>query len=323
MGGDSSKHSNASSAQTRSRERKRSGLSSALAGGDCRSGPLGDRTARVGPVYGEAPDYIPPSPVRCTVVPIAARSQLDAALTWIPDTEAALIAEWNCERLDGGATAAAAAAAAVAEAQHPRGGSSANAGAAGAKVAPSPTTPGMTSSSTCPASTPPSPMHLQTSSGLPATCDVEDVLRGRSTGLTFKVPTTWTQLHAPHITSTSASSKSLHSPTSPKAPALAQQPNAGLAGASASAPVVVAALPVGMEYFRALQTRWLAPAQRAMPPATDEDDLNDSAILEAVAESNGDVLSPPVPLGYMIDLFVPQWQSEGLYEAAQDYQRRR
>lgn len=74
---------------------------------------------------------------------------------------------------------------------------------------------------------------------------------------------------------------------------------------------------MGLDYYRALQARWLTPEARALPPATEEEDLNDSVILDAVTDPDGSALSPPVPLGYMIDLFVPQWRAEGLYDQAE------
>ncbi|KAG5502259.1 hypothetical protein GH5_05231 [Leishmania sp. Ghana 2012 LV757] len=313
MGGESSKHSN-SAANARSRERKRGALPAALTGGDCRAVPLSDRTTRFGPSYGEVPDYIPPSPVRCVASPIPPSGSLDPSVTWILDTEAVLITEWN-RGLQGVCTPRTGALGAL----RGREGAGADSKLLGPRTLPESAastvasiTPGLTSSSTCPPlSGPPSPTHLQSSSGVSLTCDSVAVTTGRSTGMILRVPTTWTQSK---LSCAGASSKAVASSTSSEV-----SPCDPAGGASS---VVVSVLPVGIDYFRALQSRWLALAHRSLPPPADEEDLNDSVILEAVSEANGDVLSPPVPLGYMIDLFVPQWRSEGLYEAAQDYQTR-
>ncbi|KAG5476508.1 hypothetical protein LSCM1_04221 [Leishmania martiniquensis] len=313
MGGESSKHSS-SSANVRGREKKRGILSTSLTGVDCRAVALNERTARFGPPFGDVPEYIPPSPVRCVASPIPPSSSLDPSLTWILDTEAVLITEWNRDLQGGGAPSPAALG--VLQGREAAG---ADSKFLGTRTLPQSTastvasnTPGLTSSSTCPPlSGPPSPMHVQSSSGVSLACDSVAVTRGRSTGMALRVPTTWSHSKSSCAV---ASSKGVTSPVSSEAP-----PCDPAEGASS---VVVSVLPVGIDYFRALQSRWQALAQRSLPPPADEEDLNDSVILEAVSEANGDVLSPPVPLGYMIDLFVPQWRSEGLYEAAQDYQHR-
>ncbi|CAG9576533.1 conserved hypothetical protein [Leishmania major strain Friedlin] len=316
MGGESSKHSNAS-AHVRSRERKRGAVSSALAGDSCRTDSCHERTAHLRPSYGDILDSIPPSPVQCVASPIPLSGSLDPSLTWILDTEAALITEWNRDLQEVAAPSTGARGV-------PRGREAAAEEStlswtktslkSGPSTAAS-NTPGLTSSSTFPAlSGWPSPTHAKSPSGLALTCDSVDVRTGRSTGLTLRVTTTWTQQSSSRA---KASTKESTSPKSPKA--LPKPLSDSVEGAS---PLVVSSLPVGIDYFRALQSRWLVQEQRSLPPATDEEDLNDSVILEAVSESNGDVLSPPVPLGYMIDLFVPQWRSEGLFEAAQDHQMR-
>ncbi|KAK7194342.1 hypothetical protein NESM_000349500 [Novymonas esmeraldas] len=332
MGSEPSKHSSSSAARGRSRERRRSGLSNALAGGDCRSGTSNERSVRVGPTYGDAPDYIPPSPVRCSALPIQPSALLAASLTWIADTEAALIVDWNRRVQEAaldlpgagrtttpgcGGDESGCAPASTAEAKASGAVSVLGSGASTAAL----NTPGLTSSTTCPPpSTPPSPTRRQSSGVPPLSCDCVSVEAGRSTGTPFPLPTAWSQAAA--ASRTHGSTKAARSPTSPKQ---LPPPRGDAAEGTSSSPspsLVVTSIPVGMEYFRAVQSRWLAPAQRALPPATEEEDLNDSAILEAVAETNGDVLSPPVPLGYMIDLYVPQWRSEGLYEAAQENQTR-
>ncbi|CBZ28030.1 conserved hypothetical protein [Leishmania mexicana MHOM/GT/2001/U1103] len=316
MGGESSKHSNPL-AHARNRERKRGAAPNALVGRSCHSDSLSEHTARLGPSYGDVPGYIPPSPVQCVASPIPLSGSLDPSLTWILDTEAALIVEWN--RNLQGVSAPSAGARGVPRERETAAEESTLSWAktspgSGASTAASNAT-GLTSSPTFPAlSGWQSPAHAKSPSGLAPTCDSVDVTTGRSTGMTLHVPTTWTQQSSSRAT---ASTKALDSPKSPKA--LPKPLSDSVEGAS---PLVVSTLPVGIDYFRALQSRWLAQEQHSLPPAADEEDLNDSVILEAVSEPNGDVLSPPVPLGYMIDLFVPQWRSEGLFEAAEDHQAR-
>ncbi|GET89571.1 hypothetical protein, conserved [Leishmania tarentolae] len=316
MGGESSKHSNASR-HARSHERKRGAASNALTGVSCHSDTVNERTARLGPPYGEVPVYIPTSPVQCAASPISLSCSLDASLTWILDTEAALITEWNRKLHE--VTTHSAEAHGVSRGREPPAQESTpsltkTSPESGARTA-APKTLGLTSFSTLPVLQGlPSQAHANSSFGLSLTCDSVDVTTGRSTGMTFRVPTMWAQQTS---SSATASTKAL---TGVKSPQALSGPLSG--SSQGASQFVVSSLPVGIDYFCALQSRWLARDQCSLLPATDEEDLNDSVILEAVSESNGDALSPPVPLEYMIDLFVPQWRSEGLFEAAQDHQAR-
>ncbi|KPA74164.1 hypothetical protein ABB37_09430 [Leptomonas pyrrhocoris] len=314
MGGESSKHAAAAGA-ARSRERKRSGLSNAFAGGDCRSTSNNPRPNTMGPSYGSAPEHIPAAPVKCTPVPIESIRTLGADLTWIPDTEATLITEWNHERQK-------LTAAGLRRSQPRRNGDSNGGGPAGSSGDSSGhASPGAKQSSsgspTAAAGDQATPGVASSAGNLvPLNCDCAPATTGRSTGLIFRVPTTWAQPGFPG----SGSSLS-RSPSWPSSLQVATDQRGGSkkpsAGNSPCSPVVISALPVGIEYYRALQTRWTTPEARSMPPATEEEDLNDSLILEAVADPDCSVLSPPVPLGYMIDLFVPQWRAEGLFDQAE------
>ncbi|KAH9577720.1 hypothetical protein LSM04_000942 [Trypanosoma melophagium] len=79
----------------------------------------------------------------------------------------------------------------------------------------------------------------------------------------------------------------------------------------------VTELPVGKEYFLALRSAWRAEAApRDVLPQTDERELDDSFIHDAIEDAVGAVLTPPVPLAYMVgEILVPQWELEGLYDA--------
>ncbi|CAM39462.1 conserved hypothetical protein [Leishmania braziliensis MHOM/BR/75/M2904] len=316
MGGESSKHSN-SSAHARRREGRRSAAPHAQAGADYHLPPLNVHPARLGPSYGEAPEYIPPSPVQCAASPILSSSSLDPSLTWMLDTEAVLITEWN-RSLQNVATSS----------SGPFGvWQGGEAVTDDSKMSCAVTTPqsgvsttasntlGLTSSSTClPLSGSLLPAHLQSSTGLALGCDSVTVTTGRSTGMSLRVPTTWSH---PKPSWSNVSPKTMSSPKSPQA-----TPHPLSVSSEGAPSLVVSTLPVGIDYFRVLQSRWLAVEQPLLPPTADEEELSDSVILEAVSEVSGDVLQPPVPLGHMIALFVPQWRSEGLFEAAQHSQAR-
>ncbi|ORC92844.1 uncharacterized protein TM35_000021700 [Trypanosoma theileri] len=76
-------------------------------------------------------------------------------------------------------------------------------------------------------------------------------------------------------------------------------------------------LPVGKEFFLALRAAWREEAApRDVLPPTDEADLDDSFIHDAIEDTVGTVLAPPVPLAYMVsEILVPQWELGGLYDA--------
>ncbi|KPI84522.1 hypothetical protein ABL78_6432 [Leptomonas seymouri] len=320
MGGESSKQSGSSEAtHNRERERKRSGLSSVLAGvGRC-SISKSTRSYNSCVPPGSIPEHIPSAPVKCTPVPILQTATLGTAFTWIPDTEAALIMEWNRERQ--------AAAAASTRGPRQRPNWEVNVGGWRDQSAGDPTdhsfptqnrisdrspTPATGDQAGCGATS----SAASVGNLIPLNCDCTPVLTGRSTGLIFSCPTTWTQLALQG--SASFPPQSSPTPSNPKAPADGsdelKKPGSG---DSPDSPVVISELPVGIDYYYALQARWTTPESCSMPPATEEEDLNDSIILEAVADPDGSVLSPPVPLGYMIDLFVPQWRAEGLFDQAE------
>jgi hypothetical protein len=318
MGGESSKPTN-SSGSVRSREHKRSGLSSAFAGGDCRTSSNYSRPSYLGgPSYGSIPEHIPAAPVKCAPVPIAQTTTLDKAFTWIPDTEAMLVTEWNRERQE--------AAAPRVRPVHANPNGDGDSGGYQAK----PTLSSRQSSTTAGEDkTTVGGVTSSVSSSanlVPLNCDYTPAATGRSTGLVFRGPVAWVQPTSQGSAPSPVASSS--SPSSPKP--LSDKRSAGGDETSAkrqeplcakspgpSSSVVVSALPVGIEYYRALQARWATPELCHLAPAAEEEDLNDSVILEAVAEPDGNVLSPPVPLGYMIDLFVPQWRAEGLFEQAE------
>ncbi|EPY18224.1 hypothetical protein STCU_10112 [Strigomonas culicis] len=111
-------------------------------------------------------------------------------------------------------------------------------------------------------------------------------------------------------------------------------PTLAASGGGAAAPygnVVYFSLPVGEAFFSVLQRAWnpqltIAPAAatgpsplvpRARRPSPREaggpSPLNVRALVECTVS---EPLAPPVPLLHMVDLLAPQWEAEGLYEAA-------
>ncbi|KAG5501989.1 hypothetical protein JKF63_04260 [Porcisia hertigi] len=312
MGGESSKYCN-SSAHLHNREGKRNAQSDALMGPGHSSDTV--RTAGFGPPHGEIPDFIPPSPVHCVASSISPRKAPDSSLTWIIDTEAAIITEWNRDMQ--GVVAASLSPRAV-----PRG----RAVAAATNSSPSVKTtesgastvvsiaPGLMSPSVFPPfSDSSSLVHPQTSAGLSPTCEYVSVTTGRSTGVTFRVPTTWS-----------------HSEPSHKG-----TPPTKLDTADGASSVVVSVLPVGIDeqglgamstvpvgidYYTALQKAWSRTPKQppSLPPLASESEVNLSDIDDVLSGSSDyEELSPPVPLGLMISYFAMDWRDSGLYDAVQ------
>nr|CCC50237.1 conserved hypothetical protein [Trypanosoma vivax Y486] len=87
-------------------------------------------------------------------------------------------------------------------------------------------------------------------------------------------------------------------------------------------------IPVGQEYFRALQSAWRnegiyandgkdkGQCTRSVRPPVDISCLDESDIEEAIEDAVGTLLQPPVPLSFMVsNVLVPQWELGGLYDA--------
>lgn len=82
-------------------------------------------------------------------------------------------------------------------------------------------------------------------------------------------------------------------------------------------------IPCGEAFYYALRFHWrrqappgsAAAAEVALlPPLPDEEDLDDSLIMDCVCDDYKGVLDPPVPLSYIVDCLVPEWEDEGLFE---------
>jgi hypothetical protein len=69
-----------------------------------------------------------------------------------------------------------------------------------------------------------------------------------------------------------------------------------------------------MLFFQSVQAEWRArpvtrqPIPVAMPQMDPED------IIDAIADTPGEVLDPPVHLPFMIECLIEVWDEEGLYD---------
>lgn len=84
-------------------------------------------------------------------------------------------------------------------------------------------------------------------------------------------------------------------------------------------PPTVSALPVGKAYFQAMQAAWRAPVPEAIAALQNSSRSNElpmdpDDIIEAIQETPGDILVPPVSLPFMIECLIEVWDEEGLYE---------
>ncbi|CCW65090.1 unnamed protein product [Phytomonas sp. EM1] len=90
------------------------------------------------------------------------------------------------------------------------------------------------------------------------------------------------------------------------------------AGMQSELALTLTEIPVGKQYFHALREAWRRPPPpiiaAALPLPADRDDLSEYSILNAIDNVTSPQLVPPVPLDYMIELLIPQWVDEGLYD---------
>lgn len=81
------------------------------------------------------------------------------------------------------------------------------------------------------------------------------------------------------------------------------------------APPAVPQLPVGMDFYKAVQAEWRArPKDGRAPIPVAAPQMDPEDIIDAIAETPGDVLSPPVHLPFMIECLLEVWDEEGLYD---------
>ncbi|GET89572.1 hypothetical protein, unknown function [Leishmania tarentolae] len=79
-------------------------------------------------------------------------------------------------------------------------------------------------------------------------------------------------------------------------------------------------VPVGLDYYAALQKAWSRIPERPprLPPLATVSEVNLSDIDEILSgDSDYEELRPPVPLGLMISYFTADWRDSGLYDVVQ------
>lgn len=83
---------------------------------------------------------------------------------------------------------------------------------------------------------------------------------------------------------------------------------------------VMDSVPVGFDYYTALQKAWSRTPERppSLPPLATASEVNLSDIDEMLSgDSDYEELRPPVPLGLMISYFTVDWRDSGLYDVVQ------
>ncbi|TPP52081.1 hypothetical protein CGC20_5490 [Leishmania donovani] len=83
---------------------------------------------------------------------------------------------------------------------------------------------------------------------------------------------------------------------------------------------VMDSVPVGFDYYAALQKAWSRTPERppSLPPLATASEVNLSDIDEMLSgDSDYEELRPPVPLGLMISYFTVDWRDSGLYDVVQ------
>ncbi|KAG5476509.1 hypothetical protein LSCM1_04222 [Leishmania martiniquensis] len=86
------------------------------------------------------------------------------------------------------------------------------------------------------------------------------------------------------------------------------------------APGVIDKVPVGADYYAALQKAWARTPEQPprLPPLATESEVNLADIEEVLSgDSDYEELRPPVPLGLMISYFTVDWRDSGLYDVVQ------
>ncbi|CAJ1009525.1 hypothetical protein Q4I28_004839 [Leishmania naiffi] len=92
---------------------------------------------------------------------------------------------------------------------------------------------------------------------------------------------------------------------------------AALSRPNEGAPIMIDSVPVGIDYYAALQKAWSRAPERppSLPPLAMVSDVNLNTIEEMLSgDSEGEELRPPVPLGLIITYFIEDWRDSGLYD---------
>lgn len=71
--------------------------------------------------------------------------------------------------------------------------------------------------------------------------------------------------------------------------------------------------PTGMKLFQAMRKEWRTKTVNP-PPAYTIDDVDPDDIADAIEDTPGDFLDPPVHLPVMLDILIDIWEDNGLYD---------
>eukprot|EP00744_Colponema_vietnamica_P014193 GILI01019879.1.p1 GENE.GILI01019879.1~~GILI01019879.1.p1 ORF type:complete len:169 (+),score=23.85 GILI01019879.1:118-624(+) len=71
--------------------------------------------------------------------------------------------------------------------------------------------------------------------------------------------------------------------------------------------------PTGMNLFQAMRKEWRTKTVNPPPPQSIQD-VDPDEIADAIEDTPGDVLEPPVHLPVMLDILIDIWEDSGLYD---------
>lgn len=71
--------------------------------------------------------------------------------------------------------------------------------------------------------------------------------------------------------------------------------------------------PTGMNLFQAMRREWRTKTVNPPPPMQIQD-VDPDEIADAIEETPGDILEPPVHLPVMLDILIDIWEDSGLYD---------
>jgi hypothetical protein len=82
-------------------------------------------------------------------------------------------------------------------------------------------------------------------------------------------------------------------------------------------PPVAPELPVGKGFFITMRSVWRSSVPQIVEAnrrSSGQMPMDPDDVIEAIQDTPGDLLSPPVRLSFMIDCLIELWDEEGLYE---------
>lgn len=241
-----------------------------------------------------SPLRVPDGPVGCTPSPITPGTACDPTISWLSQTESMLVLDWAQER-ELKRTAKAKRAEEDAARRREQQTSEATPGSqlvaeAGLNL------PRLSSSSysdSLSSSWSEEADDLRREAGLvPLECDHASFPFNRSCGVVFEQPTAFASASAA----------------------------ADAAPRGRATPLPTTEVPVGVDYYAALQKAWSRQPEILpnLPPIALEAEIHMAEIQDVMsADADSEELNPPVPLGLMVGCFAEDWRDDGLYDAVQ------